>query len=291
VPKLVFVLVTGANGLLGASVAAHLKRLGHETLLLSRRRTSADIQEYDLAREDASLTRDVQRRPDVIVHLAAAVPHALRPDDDQSAAATRRMDLVVEQAALHWKAPVVYASGCSLYDRLDPCFKSETAPVSAETPYLRAKLDGERRFSQISGGCVMRVSSMVGPGLRRAVVLARFIEEARVARTLEVWGNGLREQDFVATSDVAEFVAAVVHRRLSGTFNVASGQPRTMLELATMVVEVVGSGSVRVGGRPDPQEKHTARFSIAAARREAGWGPRVPLSAAIRAIVGTAFAD
>jgi UDP-glucose 4-epimerase len=287
----VFVLVTGANGLLGASVAAHLKRAGHEMLLLSRRRTSADIQEYDLAGDDASLARDVQRRPDVIIHLAAAVPHALRPDDELSAAATRRMDLAVEQAARQWEAPVVYASGCSLYDRSDPCFKSETAPVSAETPYLRAKLDGERRFSQISGACVMRVSSMVGPGLRQAVVLARFIEEARAARTLEVWGNGLREQDFVATSDVAEFVAAVVRLRLSGTFNIASGEPTTMLQLANMVVDIVGSGSVSAGGRPDPQEKHRARFSIAAARHEAGWRPRVPLSVAIRAIVGTAFAD
>jgi nucleoside-diphosphate-sugar epimerase len=287
----VFILVTGTNGLLGTSVAARLKRAGHEMLLLARRRTSADIQEFDLAGQGALLTRDVQRRPDIVVHLAAAVPHALRPDDDQSAEATRRMDLVVEQAALHWEAPVVYASGCSLYDRLDPCFKSETAPVTAETPYLRAKLDGERRFSQISGACVMRVSSPVGPGLRRAVVLAHFIEQARAGRKLEVWGNGLREQDFVSTSDVAEFVAAVVRRRVSGTFNVASGQPRTMLELANMVADIAGSGSVHVGGRPDPQENHVARFSIAAARREAGWEPRVSLSAAIRAIVGTALAD
>jgi UDP-glucose 4-epimerase len=216
--------------------------------------------------------------PDAIVHLAAAVPHGSGDADTEPLAdCTRRIDSMVLEAAELWRSRLIYASGCSLYDAGDPRTKTETSAIAGHTPYLSAKLDGERAAAKLANTCIMRISAPVGPGIDPRAVIATFVERARTRQPIEVWGEGSREQDFIATSDVAEFVAAALERRATGVFNVASGQPISMAQLAKAVCDKIGTGEVCLGGRPDPLEGSTARFDIAAAESAFGWRPRIHL--------------
>lgn len=283
------ILVTGANGVIGQAVLARSRRAGLEVLGVVRElragSPTANVA-CDLS-TCASLDEAMPRRPDVIIHLAAAVPHSPRyPDTDSSAALTRRIDTCVHTAARRWQCHVVYASSCGLYDRRSRSLKDESADrlVRIESPYFAAKLEGERLFGSLQSCTVLRLPAPIGPGVPDGLVVSRFVRQALAGGTLNVWGNGTREQNFVDTDDLADAVLEAARVRWHGTINIASNHPVTMLELARAVVDSVGTGQVALSGQPDPRDGETAAYSTTRAAAVLGWTPRVSLANSIRSL-------
>ena len=278
------VVVTGAAGYVGRTIATRLQAEGVDVLAIVRSTpTDAALRWYVLDLEVDSVSAAVASRPPrAIVHCAASVPllHG-RADDDANAASTRAIDANVADACGALGCRLVYLSSSILYDALDPGLKDERSPVTATTPYAGAKLDGELAARSLADSVVMRLPSPVGGSADRRTVLDLFVERAARAEELEVWGTGTREQDFIHVDDIAAFVVRALDDGVSGTFNVASGVPVTMRGLAETVVDQLGSGTVVAADRPDPQEGHTARYDITAAR-DLGWAPRIGLAAMIR---------
>ena len=278
------VIVTGAGGYLGGAVAGHLHASGIPVLGIVRSPpTTADFRWCALDLEVDSLADAWPSiSPELVVHCAASVPLAqTRPDDEANAASTRAIDAGVVAACARFGSRLIYVSSCILYDPFDPERKDERAPVQARTPYAAAKLEGEVRARALDGSVVMRIPSPIGGSSGRRTVFDRFLERAVSGLSLEVWGTGGREQDFIHVTDIAEFVVRVRSDTVEGTFNVASGQPITMRALANTIVDVVGSGYVVSGNGSDPQDGHTARYDIGAARRLLGWTPRMDVRAMI----------
>ena len=278
------VIVTGAGGYVGRAIAMRLEADGIDVLGIVRSPpTEATIRCYVLDLQADPLSQHLASvSPSAIVHCAASVPlPPRRPDDEGNAASTRAMDASVADACAQLGCRLIYLSSCILYDPLDPTTKDEHSPVTATTPYAGAKLSGEAGARAVPGSVVMRIPSPVGGRTERQTVLDLFVERAARAEPLEVWGSGSREQDFIHVSDIATFVERALDDGVSGAFNVASGVPVTMRELAETVVDHVGGGRVVSAERPDPQEGHTARYDISAARR-LGWAPRMTLAAMIR---------
>ena len=278
------VIVTGASGYVGRAIATRLHADGIDVLGIVRSPpTDSPVRCYVLDLQADSLPQHLaSTSPSAIVHCAASVPLAtVRPDDESNAASTRAIDASVADACAQLRCRLIYVSSCIVYDPLDPTTKDEQSPVTATTPYSAAKLSGERGARALPGSVVMRIPSPVGGRTERETVLDVFVGRAARAEPLEVWGSGSREQDFIHVSDIATFVERALDDDVSGTFNVASGVPVPMRDLAETVVEHVGGGRVVSAERPDPQEGHTARYDIAAARR-LGWSPLMDLGAIIQ---------
>jgi len=278
------VIVTGAGGFIGWAVATELHANGVPVLGIVRsppRMAAFNWRVLDLE-VDSLATASDRLSPETVVHCAASVPSApLRLDDEAHADSTRRMDAGIVDACANLGCRLIYMSSCILYDPADPETKNERSSVQATTPYAAAKLSGELQAGALEGSVVMRIPSPVGGFGRRSSVFDRFVERAVNAQPLEIWGTGRREQDFVHVADIAEFVRRALSKRVDGIFNVASGLPITMRELADTIVDVVGRGSVVSGNRPDPQDGQTARYDIQAARQLLDWTPRVDFRAMI----------
>jgi nucleoside-diphosphate-sugar epimerase len=283
------VLVTGARGLVGRAVCAHLTGLGTPVVAVAHRPTGDLAGPPGLALDltaDSLLHALGGQRLSSVVHCAALVPtNPAYPDSPTSAAGNRAIDENVYEAAAADGTRVVYVSSCGLYDPRQAQSKTEGAPVAARTPYFEAKLAGEQLFSRLEGSVVMRLSGPVGPGMRANLVLPRFLATALAGGSLTLWGSGAREQDFVDVADVARFVGLALQHAGSGIFNVASGVPVTMRALAETVVGVAGSGSVELADQPDPMEGDTARYSVDRAREQLGWSPQVGLETMVRRLL------
>jgi len=276
------ILVTGAGGLVGRDLVRRLRYLGIPHLGLDR---SA----FELA-GNLKLIEHVNQAPSTIIHLAAAVPHAPgRKDDQKTADETRRIDENVAKAALAWSSRVIYASSCLLYDRRDVSVKHESSPVSArqDSPYSAAKLEGEQIFQSVKGSLVFRLSAPVGACMAQTLVLSKFIRAALADRPLEVWGTGLREQDFIDVSDVTDFLlAASAATNLPAVLNLVSSKFVTMAELAELIVNTLGGKGVRIGddSGPDPLDGEFARYSNGLALQTLGWRPSKKLGLSISEI-------
>jgi nucleoside-diphosphate-sugar epimerase len=281
------ILVTGASGIVGRCVVQELRKSGKHVLPIVRSHYHSSGESLfldksvalDLGREDLDLKRWIVGRPQAVVHLAAAVPHSARyPDNEESARLTRTIDANVAEAVCHWDCPVVYMSTCGLYDRKSDRLKSEydETIIKISSPYFAAKYDGERIFGPLPGSTLFRLAVPIGPGLKKGVVLGRFIDAARNGKPISVWGTGRREQNFVDARDVARAVSMALGHRGAGVINLAS-RPVTMLELAKTVVEVFGRGDIRLNEQDDALEHDTARYDIRRAGEVLDWQPIIGL--------------
>ena len=273
------ILITGAAGIVGRAVVAALIERNRSVLPLVRNGAYSVLRKsiaLDLSEEGVNLTNIISGRPQAVVHLAAAVPHsALYPDNRESARLTQAIDINMASAVHKWRCPVVYMSSCGLYDRRIDRVKREEdeAVIRVTSPYFEAKYKGEKLFREIDFSTVFRLAAPIGPGLKRRVVLGRFLETARNGEVISVWGTGSREQNFVDARDVARAVLIALERPYAGVINLAAAQPVTMLELARTVVEVIGQGDIRLNERDDPLEHETARYDIRRAGEVLGWQP------------------
>lgn len=283
-------LVTGANGIVGRSVASLLSEAGWRVVRAVSSQTKAsgpDVFAIDLATQRLSAAIS---GVDVVVHLAAALPHDPRYRDDTiSGDVTRAIDDNVLDYVSKTGAYIAYASTCSLYNKKDASWKSEASSATAHSSYQRAKIATERQILGSSAGCVFRLSGPYGPGLFGSTVLARFIELARRDETLQIWGTGSREQDFIHADDVARFVVLALKREVLGLYNVAFGEPTTMQKLGALVVETIGRGRTVCGVRSDPQDGEYARVDVAKAGIDLGWEATISLAEGLRRCKELAF--
>jgi nucleoside-diphosphate-sugar epimerase len=273
------IVVTGASGVIGRVLMARLRSEGGEVVGVRR-------ETFDLA-SGASLAKFIGRRPEVIVHLAAAVPHSAHyPDTETSAAKTRAADRTVRDAALQWGCRVVYASTCSLYDKHVATVKFEDMPVvvRSDSPYMQAKHEGEQMFAALPSHGILRVPAPIGPGLPDTVVAKRFFNQAMAGETIRVWGTGKREQNYVDVRDIADIFLRAAHSTSLGVFNISADAPTTMLELAAAMAEVIPRASFELAAVPDPLEQEYTRYSNARAREVLGWTPKSSLSDSIRSM-------
>lgn len=266
--------MTGSGGLVGGAIMEELRSLGLAHFGLTR-------QGINLA-ESLPLENALDIVPEKIVHLAACVPNSGRyPDNLASANLTRKIDQNVYRAARRWGSQVLYFSTCLLYDRNNPDQKDETSPVQADrrSPYSAAKLEGEELFGQLDDAKVVRLSAPVAAEAPPNLVFNRFVCGAVRSETLQVFGSGSRRQNFIDVADVASFVPKALRMGEPGVYNLVADESLNMLELATRIVSVVGSGSVRVLGssKPDPLEGEHAFFTNAKAKAQLDWAPMVSL--------------
>jgi len=282
------ILVTGAAGLVGRVVVERLRAEGAIVVPVVRKKPEALDQEaieMDLTSGPESLLNAVDIKPDAVIHLAAAVPHSPKClDTETSADKTRAIDRTVWSACNEWNVRCLYASGCGLYDPLDPQPKTEESEIKVRSPYFMAKRDGDELFGSFRENCILRISAPYGAGMQASLVLARFIGMVVNGQTIQIWGSGKREQDFISVNDVAEFIVRALVVEARGVYNVASGVALSMASLARLVVDVVGKGDWRFSGQSDPQDSWTARYDISKARRELHWSPSEHLAEGIARI-------
>jgi nucleoside-diphosphate-sugar epimerase len=276
------ILVTGANGLVGAACTAAFTEAGREVVPISRCGLGGPAIDLSRPFEEglATLNFSGARIPEVIVHMAAAVPHDARyPDSPDSAALTRAIDRHVACACEAWGSRVIYMSSCSVYARRDTIPNSPRSPLADNlTHYAAAKVDGERLFRE-RDAAIFRLSAPVGANMRPGLVFSRFASACRTGHPIELWGTGTREQDFIHLDDICDLMLLATDSEVAGTYICARGRPVTMAKLAEEMVNFYGRGSVVAAERVDPLDGETARYDISDSKRAFGWEPRRDLAA------------
>ena len=217
------ILVTGSDGIVGRALCMALEDSNIAFLPLSHKRKPQTLPGAiyaDLTQNISPLTPFLHRLSG-IVHLAAAVPHSVEyPDNESSAELTRMIDRNIYAIRKDIGVPLIYMSTCGLYNRQGLDYKTEKDEHQFKiiSPYFSAKLDGESLFLAEKNTTVLRLSAPIGPGLKENLVLSKFVASAAADEIIEVWGSGMREQDFIDTSDVAELIISAINQQKKGVF-------------------------------------------------------------------------
>jgi nucleoside-diphosphate-sugar epimerase len=273
------IVVTGASGVIGRAFVMRLQAECLPFVVLDREILSGATYLVDL----------LARKPSVVVHLAASVPKPpVIPDNEENAAITADLDERILEAIKLWECHAIYASGCSLYPKGHPIWKSEDMIYSehlTQSFYLAAKQRGEQSFMSTGQATVLRISAPIGKGLPESTVLGRFIDAARCDHSLDIWGSGQREQNFVDVIDIADALFRSMIVRPCEVINISADYPITMLDLAKKIVEIFGRGSVHMTNNPDPKDGETARYSNVKAGDILGWRPSISVEDSLESLI------
>lgn len=165
----------------------------------------------------------------------------------------------------------------------------EDAPADPRNGYAVSKLGQEQlcaAWARATGGSVaaLRYHNVYGPGLPQdtpyAGVAAIFLNRLRNGDAPLVHEDGGMRRDFVHVRDVAAAtVAALAHDDGVRAFNVGSGTPRTVGELASALSTATGGPAPVVTGRYRLEDVRHITADSRRIRAELGWVPREPFAA------------
>jgi UDP-glucose 4-epimerase len=292
------VVVTGAGGYLGGRVVSHLAYTGDRRVRAASRRPAPwlpfSVDVLDLAADNARLT-ELCSGADVVVHLAGAneTVAAEQPDRalaDTTAAARR----VAEACTTAGVGRLVYVSTVHVYGRalVPGTTVTEDAIPAPRSPYAVARLASEHLVTAaVCDTVVLRLTNGVGrpvaPGVERWSLVANDLcRQAATTGTLRLRTDGMQWRDFIALADVCRIVAAALEPNTvpAGTYNLGSGNPLTVRDLAELVQNAVESatGMRPVLYSPAPTAPPDQPYAVATDRLAAlGLMAEVPIEHAI----------
>ncbi|MDB5369955.1 MAG: dependent epimerase/dehydratase family protein [Roseomonas sp.] len=250
------VLVTGGCGFIGSHLCAALRARGDRVRVLDD--LSSGI-EGNLAPGATLLIGDVSRPATVRQALAgvdgcyhlAAIDAAERGVRDWFG--THRANLsgtvaLLDAARVHG-IPVVYASSAAVYGDSRALPLQEDAPARPLSAYGADKLGCEQHA--FAAGHThglptagLRFFNVYGPRQDPRTpfsgVVSVFCERLMRGQPVEVFGDGRQTRDFVFVADVVSALLAAM-QAVSATapvFNVCTGRPTSVLDLAAAVAEI-----------------------------------------------------
>jgi len=280
------ILVTGASGLLGGRLAEVLAR-SHDVIAMRHAApvpSGLDVVDGDLLDGQALERAFDVARPDAVLH-SAAIADPDRCDREPELAHRLNVEASGEVARRCGRRGLrLVALSTDLVFDGERALSSEEVPPRPILLYGRTKLEAEGAVLAASPDAViLRVALVIGRGYgpRRTATEA-------VAATLAAGGRPRLFHDQYRTpidpDSVADAVARVFARPVSGRFHVGGAERISRYELGRRVARVLGlpeeleptdEASQAVRRPPD------ASLDSGRARRELGWEPR-PLDDAIR---------
>jgi len=306
------VLVTGASGLLGSSVARVLAERGDDVSVFQRRPSGVpSVAELPGDVTDPDAVAAAVTGHDAVVHLAARVA-VTGPWSSFASVNIDGTRNVIDAVRAARAARLVYVSSPSVahHGRALVGAGSDPAdPARARGHYSRSKAVGELLALAADDARVavvaVRPHLVWGPGDTR--LIAPILKRAQAGR-LALIDHGAALVDSTYVTNAAEAIVAALDRAdaVHGrSFVISNGQPRTIAELVTRICQAAGLPAPRlrvpyplaavagdlvgtlwtVLGRDDPpltrflaEQLATAHwFDQRQTREVLGWTPRVDL--------------
>ncbi|MCS7276158.1 MAG: NAD-dependent epimerase/dehydratase family protein [Dehalococcoidia bacterium] len=272
------VLVTGGLGFIGSNLVRRLVALGARVTVLDCLLPGQGGDPYNLAgvegavevcigdMRDADLCRRLLEGQEAVFNLAAHTSHLGSMEDpflDLEMNCRAHLCLLEAVRAVSPEAVVVYTGSRSQYGR------ALYLPVDEEHPQRPTDINGVHKkaaeeyhllYARVHGLRVscLRLANVYGPRMpvrdARHGFLGWFVRLALEGGVLKVYGDGSQQRDLVYVDDVVDalLVAAADSRAWGQVFNVASGSPTTVGEVARLLVQAAGQG--RVETVPFPRE-------------------------------------
>jgi nucleoside-diphosphate-sugar epimerase len=297
------VLVTGGAGFIGSHLVEAL--LGKYTVRVLDNFSTGASANLDAVMDTVDvIDGDVRSKPDVedamrgvrrVVHLAA-LPGVARSVDAPLESHASNIDgtlTILEVAAKSKISRFVLAGSAAVYGDVPILARRESSPTEPTSPYGVSKLGAEayallyHATHKLPVVC-LRCFNVYGPRQDTtspyASVVPNFLSAVQRREPFPIYGDGHHQRDYTYVGDLVRAIQAalVKPKAVGNVFNIASGKPRSVLEVARTMAKVAGLKSQvkffppRLG---DPRKGHA---DIRAAKRLLGYNPKVSFEEGLR---------
>ena len=194
------------------------------------------------------------------------------------------------------KIPILQASTSEVYGDPDVHPQPEgywgnVNPVGPRSCYDEGKRCAETLFFDYQrqhdvATKVVRIFNTYGPNMHPSDgrVVSNFIVQALSGKPITIFGDGTQTRSFCYVDDLVEGLIAMMNspKAVIGPINLGNPHEFTMLQLAELVREMIGS-QVTIEHRKLPQDDPRQRQpDISRAKQSLGWAPTVELREGLR---------
>jgi UDP-glucuronate decarboxylase len=301
------VLVTGGAGFLGSHLCDRLLNSGASVLCVDNYFTGSrrnidhliDHHDFELIRHDVTFPLYVE--VDQIFNLACpASPIHYQHDPVQTTKTSVHGAINMLGLAKRLRAKILQASTSEVYG--DPQVHPQTEdycghvnPIGPRSCYDEGKRCAETLFFDYWRQHrlrikVARIFNTYGPRMHPndGRVVSNFIVQALLGRDITIFGDGRQTRSFCYVDDMIDALIRLMNTAddVTGPINIGNPDEFTMLELASMVIELTASRS-RIVHRPLPQDDpRQRRPDISKANDLLGWAPHTGLRDGLTRTIG-----
>ena len=296
------IAVTGGTGFLGSHLLEHLRGMGCRDIFVPTHST------FDLTRMDAIDRVFQEKRPEVLIHLAATVggigANRANPGRYFYENAIMGIQLIEAARRYHTEKVVVLGTICA-YPKFTPVpFREEDLwngyPEETNAPYgiakkaLLVQCQAYRQQYGMNAIYLLPVNlygprdnfdletSHVIPALIRKCVEA--VEENR--GEIVLWGDGSPTREFLYVGDAAAGIVAATERYdQAEPVNLGSGSEISIRDLAEKVGQLVGFQGRIVWDTTQPNGQPRRCLDVSRAEREFGFRAKTSFEEGLRRTV------
>ena len=292
------ILVTGGAGFLGSHLCDRLISEGHDVLCVDNFFTGSkrnvehlkNSNKFELMRHDITFPLYVE--VDRIFNLACpASPVHYQYDPVQTTKTNVHGSINMLGLAKRLNARILQASTSEVYG--DPevhpqneAYWGRVNPIGVRSCYDEGKRCAETLFFDYFRQYnldikVMRIFNTYGPRMKPddGRVVSNFIVQALRGDDITVYGNGQQTRSFCYVDDLISAMMLLMEspRHFQGPINIGNPSEFTMLELAELIIKLVG-GKSKIVYLPLPADDPRQRQpDIKLAQSVLNWEPKIQL--------------
>jgi len=257
IPKMRRILVIGAKGMLGRDLMGILHSSFSKDEVIGW-----DIEEIDIRKEDDSVAKIKDLRPEVVIHLAAYTDvDGCESDKERAFAVNAEGTRHVALAASTCRAKMVYLSTDYVFDgkKGEPYLESD--PPHPLNVYGHSKLKGEQYVQEwVEDSLIIRTQWLYGPFGKNFV--DSILRQAGEKKTLSIVDDQTGSPTY--TVDLAKVISGLIQFNARGIFHVANSDFCTWYTFAQAILKLSGVNRVKVLpisskelGRPAARPSHS----------------------------------
>lgn len=303
-------LIIGGLGLIGSSTAHRISELGGGVTIVDNKMPQYGANNFNIRNmkhecrliigdiRNAQFTKKIVSNKDIIFNFAAQVSHnesIVNPILDNEINCIGHLNLLLACKEKNRKAILINSGSRLQYGSINHLPVDEDHPRNPLSIYAIHKNTAEQYYYAfykqygIRSIC-FRITNPYGPRsqMKNAgySIINWFIRQAMENKTITVFGKGTQVRDYIYIDDLVNgMLEAIVKQKYGQIFNLGSGVPTPFIDMAKIVVRIVGSGKIKQIPWPKNYENfETGDFytNISKITMETGWKPNINLEDGIR---------
>ena len=287
-------LVTGGAGFIGSHIAEYLAQRGDDVTVLDNLNTgkkenlaeindkinfvNGDIRDHKLLEKLVNDTTNVFHEA-----ALASVQQSFNMKDEYFDVNVNGTENIFKLAK-EYGFKVVYASSSSVYGNPKNIPIKESDNRKPINPYAQTKLDGEylaKKYSDMGVHIIgLRYFNVFGRRQSKeyAGVIKLFLQRIQQKKSPKINGDGLQTRDFVYIDDVVQANVLAMDSDINHKFfNVGSGLPISILDLANLVIEASELSLKPIHGPELLGDVRATKADIKLIRKLLNWEPKMRL--------------